>query len=118
MTKNQERALAALMIYRTKEEAALAAGITARTLRQYFHDEEFMAEYRQAFGNMIEESTRQAQRALSPALKAVREICEDQKAPVMARIAAARTLLEYTLKLTELADIEQRLEALENANRK
>ena len=66
---------------------------------------------------MIEETTRAAQRALSPALDTLCSICADTEAPAMARISAARCILDVGLKLTEQNDIIMRLEALEDANR-
>ena len=115
MTKAKERALASLLTHSNMKDAALAAGIDPRTLRRYMNDTEFLAEYRKAFTRMFEEATRAAQRALLPAIATLREVCEDHSISAMARIAAARCILDMGLKLTEMNDIELRLEALENA---
>ena len=50
---------------------------------------------------------------LSPALSALREIVEDEKESAGSRIAAARSLLEYGLRLTEFNDILRDLEGVE-----
>ena len=110
---NKERALAALLTCPTKAQAAAQAGIAERTLRSYLSDPEFQREYNKAFGRLVNEATRQAQQALSPAISALRDIVEDDTENSQARIAAARSLLEYGLKLTELLDIVTRLEELE-----
>lgn len=105
LTPNQMKAIEALMTHPTKREAAKAAGISEVTLRKYLADEEFQAEYRKAFTGLVTEATRQAQKALSPALSALSDIVKDDEENSSARIAAARSLLEYGLRLTEFSDI-------------
>lgn len=117
LTGKRRKALEALLTNSTRRAAAHAAGIDEKTLRGYLEDEDFLREYRHAFTAMIEETTRAAQIALSPAITTLRDICEDTEAPAMARISAARCILDVGMKMTELNDIEMRLEALENANR-
>lgn len=56
---------------------------------------------------------RRAQQSLTPALSALREIVESEGENAQARIAAARSLLEYSLKLTEQVDILEQLQELE-----
>ena len=76
-------------------------------------DAEFMERYKQAFGNMVRDATRQAQQTLSPALSTLREIMEDRGELAQARITAARSVLEYSLKLCEQTDILEQLRELE-----
>lgn len=115
LTPKQQKALVALLTNSTKEAAAKAAGIESKTLRRYLSDPDFQAEYRQAFASMVEDATRQAQQTLSPALSVLREIMEDGDIPAAARVSAAKTALEYALRLAEVSDLAARLEALENA---
>lgn len=113
MTHRKEKALQALLVSRTRAEAAKAAGIGESTLRTYMQDSEFLERYRQAFGDMVRDAARQAQQTLSPALSTLREIMEDREEPASARITAARSILEYTLKLGEQVDILEQLRELE-----
>lgn len=113
MTARQQKALAALLATPSKEAAAKAAGISTRSLRDYLADPEFQAEYKKAFGNMVEEATRQAQQALAPALSTLREIVEDKDEDANARISAARAILSNGMRLTETTDILSRLDELE-----
>ena len=113
MTQRKEKALQALLVSRTRAEAAKAAGIGESTLRTYMQDSEFLERYRQAFGDMVRDAARQAQQTLSPALSTLREIMEDREEPASARITAARSILEYTLKLGEHVDILEQLRELE-----
>ncbi len=115
MTPRQQKALAALLTSPSKAAAAKAAGIAPRTLRDYLADPEFQAAYRDAFGNMVEDATRQAQQAISPALSTLREIVEDREEDAQARISAARAILSHGLKLIETTDILNRLAELETA---
>ena len=113
MTQKQQKALAALLTNPTREAAAAAAGIGSKTLRRYLADPEFQAEYQQAVSGVIADAAQQARQSLSPALTCLREIVEDSGEPSTARISAARSLLEYGLRLTETADILTQIETLE-----
>lgn len=113
MTPRKERALRALLVCRTRAEAAKAAGIGESTLREYMKDAEFMERYKQAFGGMVADATRQAQQTLSPALSTLREIMEDREEQAGARITAARSILEYAMKLCEQTDILDQIRELE-----
>lgn len=113
MTPNKEKLLAALLTSRSKKEAAAAAGIAERTMRTYFEDPEFCQRYREAFAGVIEDATRQAQALLMPALSALQTVMEDEEIPAQARITAAKSIIDYSLKLTEQADILEQLRELE-----
>lgn len=117
MTPKKQKALLALLAHPTKEAAAAAAGITPKTLRSYLEDPEFQAEYKKAFAGLVEDATRQAQQALAPALSTLREVVEGSSNGPQFRISAARSILEYSLKLTEQNDILSQLQELEEAMR-
>ena len=82
-------------------------------LEEIYADPEFQKEYKAAFSQLVTDATRQAQKSLSPALSALREIVEDDEESAGSRIAAARSLLEYGLRLTEFNDILRDLEGVE-----
>lgn len=113
MTPKQQKALLALLTSPTREKAAAAAGITSKTLRSYLADPTFQEEYKLAFSGLVEDATRQAQQALEPALSTLRDIVEDADENAQARISAARSILEYSMKLTEATAILTRLDELE-----
>ena len=113
MTPNKEKLLAALLTSRTKKEAAAAAGISDRTMRSYFEDKEFCQRYREAFAGVIEDATRQAQALLMPALSTLQTVMEDEEIPAQARITAARSIIDYSMRLTEQNDIMRQLDELE-----
>ena len=81
-------------------------------MTQYLCDKEFQIEYAKAFKGLVAEATREAQSTLSPAISVLRAIMEDEEESSSARIAAARSLLEYGLRLTEFTDILQELQTI------
>ena len=105
--------LLALLTNPTKERAAAVAGITSKTLRSYLSDPEFQAEYKTAFAGLVEDATQQAQQAIEPALSTLREVVEDGGESPQFRISATRSILEYSLKLTEQNDIMTKFQELE-----
>lgn len=113
MTPNKERALSALLTSKTKLEAAEKAGITDRTMRSYFENPEFCQRYREAFAGVVQDATRRAQQLLEPALSTLQTVMEDEEIPAQARITAAKSIIDYSLKLTEQADILEQLRELE-----
>lgn len=115
MTPKKQKALVALLTQPTKEKAASAAGITSKTLRGYLDDPEFQAEYRKAFAGLVRDATRKAQQTLNPAISVLQEIMEDGDENGQVRVSAARSVLEYGMKLTEQTDILDRLQELEAA---
>ena len=98
---------------RTRAEAAKTAGIGESTLRGYLQDPEFLERYREAFGNLVQDATRQAQQALTLAISTLSELMGNTDEQATARIQAARSTLEYALKLTVQTDVLEQLRELE-----
>ena len=113
MTPSKERAIRALLTSKTKREAAEKARITEKTLWNYFQDEEFTAKYKAACRDLVQDASRQAKQALSPALVALQNILEDPEANDSSKIAASRALIDAALKLTEINDVLEVLEGCE-----
>lgn len=116
MTPAKERCIAALLTSKTKREAAEKAGVSEKTLRTYFEDEGFCYQYRKAFSGMVQDAAGTAQQLIAPALSTLQGIMEDETANSGARIQAARSLLEYALKLTEQMHVLERIEAQERGD--
>lgn len=113
MTPKQERALAALISCPTARAAAKAAGLSESALRRYKQDPVFQAEYRRRCNELLEAACTKAKSALPPAIDRLRGIIDDDQQQPREQIAAARAVCEYSLRLIEVVDIEQRLRALE-----
>ena len=114
MTPSEERALSALLTSKYKKEAAQKAGITERTMRRYFENPEFCKRYREAFAQVVQDATRQAQQLLAPALSTLESVMADEDIPAAARVNAAKIALDYAVRLTDQNDLAERLTALED----
>lgn len=114
MTPSEERTLSALITSKNKKEAAQKAGITERTMRRYFENLEFCKRYREAFAQVVQDATRQAQQLLAPALSTLESVMADEDIPAAARVNAAKIALDYAVRLTDQNDLAERLTALED----
>lgn len=113
MTDKKARALAALLSEPTQAAAANKIGISTRTMRRYMEDPEFSEAYKKAHAQLVEDAAQRMQRGLSAAVDTLHEIATDPEAGKTARVAAARSLLEQTLRYTEISDIMSRIAKLE-----
>lgn len=115
LTERQMRALHALLVTRSRTEAARLAGVGERTLRGYLADEQFRAAYDVALEERIDAALEASKVGIHEAASALRDVVTDSDAPATARVSAARVVLDYLDRLTELRDVERRLRALEGA---
>ena len=113
MTPRKEKALQALLVCRTRAEAAKAAGIGESTLRAYLQDAEFSAAYKHAAAGIMDSATRQLQQNLTAAIDRLGKIVADDEESSITQVSAARTLLDYALRFSEFNDILRELESTE-----
>ena len=114
MRSDKEKALSALLTSDTKAEAAKKAGISDRTLRSYLSDPAFKAEYQRRKKKLLNDATHQMQQSMKIAVSTLKGIIQSKESKDSDRITAARLILEYSLKYTEINDILDRIEDLEN----
>lgn len=93
--------------------AAAACGVPERTLYRWLNEPAFHAELTAAEGAAIDEATRKLIGAAVTAVETLHAIVADPEASNNVRARAAGLLLDNLLKLRELRNVEQRLEALE-----
>lgn len=105
LSGKQVKALQALLEYPTLKQAAKAAGVHERTIRKYLDDPEFQDAYAKECRKLIGAATRKMQIALAPAIQTLVDITSDEREAPQVRVNAARTLLEYGLRMTEITDI-------------
>lgn len=108
-----ERILSALIATRTVSEAAQAAGVSERTIYSRLADDAFRAEYEKRRRETLDHACKRLQMALTDAVEVLTSIMQDTETGPSQRITAARSVLEYGLKLTELTDLAARVKALE-----
>ena len=113
LSRNQERAIAALLIHPTMLAAAATAGVGEVTLWRWLQIPEFKEQYRLARREAVSQAVGHLQSACSVAVLALTDICQDVNSPASARVSAAKTVLELALKGVELEDLAVRVEELE-----
>jgi hypothetical protein len=98
----------------TVENAARQAGISPATAYRRLADAAFRRRLQALRGDMV---SRTAGTLTAAATEAVRTLLELLKSPASAavRLGAARAVLEMGMKVREVADLEERLTALEQA---
>ena len=72
-----------------------------------------MAAYRAAVSEILESTTRKAQRAAGEAVDVLKEIMLDTDAQAGSRVSAADKILAHAEKLTESLDTARRIEEIE-----
>lgn len=115
MTSQKEKALAALLTYPTRKEAAKAAGITDRTMRGYFRNKEFREAYRAAYNEVVEDATRKAQLLMEKSMSVFETVMDDTAESGATRTQAAAKAMEYAMRLTEQTDVVAELAELRKA---
>lgn len=111
---NQRKAIEALAAGSTVEMAALQAGVTAKTVYNWKSSHEgFIAELQSVTEGIMSESVNMLIGASRQAIITLTEIADDTEAPPGTRVSAARSILENTIRLSELWALEKRVSELE-----
>ena len=116
ITRNQRKAVAALLKYKTVGEAAEAISVNPRTVHRWLDDPGFRLALSQAEGEALDRITQRLLALADKALLAIEDVldCPDQPGASNKRLAALAILDQY-LKLRELRNVENRLSNLEKA---
>jgi hypothetical protein len=83
------------------------------TLWRWLRDPAFSAAYRQARTRMLEASINHLRNEAAGAVSVLTSIAKDEKCSPAARVSAARSILDLSIRTAELMDLEERLAALE-----
>lgn len=113
-SRKEEKFIAALLSQPTVEAAATATGISISTSTRWLQDPEFQRKYQTARRETLRRTMGRLQTAASEAVDALREIQSNGQSE-SARVSAARTILEQSIKAADIEDIQQRLDLLEQA---
>ena len=109
----QERALAALLNNPTVRDAAAEAKVSEATLYRYMREATFAERLKEARRGAVEHLSARLQAKAADAARVLSDIAEDDSKPASVRVAAARAIIEHTLKAFELGDLAERLKVLE-----
>ena len=94
---------------RSIKAAAKDANVGEATLWRRLKEDAFSQAYRDARRGLVKVTIARLMSDGTAASKALREITEDKTAPASSRVAAARAILEHSIKGVEVIDIEPRL---------
>ena len=111
LTLKQLKAIAALLTTSTREEAAKVAGVSPATLYRWLKEPPFREEYRAERFRVMERVLGELLARSTAAITVLGDALEDSD--VNARLRAARSILDYVLKGTELERKIHELEELE-----
>lgn len=109
---SNESLLIALACGSTVEVAAAKAGIAVRTVYRRLEDPRFRKQLQDFRANMVERSSAMLTASSMEAVKTLLSLME-RSIPHATRLGAARAIIELGLKLRDLLEVEQRLDALE-----
>ncbi len=110
--KNETKLLLALACGATVEQAARQSELTARTVCRRLEDPAFRRQVQKLQGDMVRRTAATLTAAATEAVKTLLELLKGTSPPPV-RLGAARSVLEIGVKLREVADLEERLAALE-----
>jgi len=113
LTPRQRCFIGALLAAKTVRQSAELAGVCERTAYRWLRSEVVRAELSQRQDAALQQATGQLVEAMAEAIAVLREIMADGGAQSSARVAAARAVLEASLRCAELLDLARRVAALE-----
>ncbi len=109
----QVKALEALLDGANIQDAATAAGVNRKTLGRWLQEPAFWKLYQVNSVRSLELAARRLTGKLDMAVDMLTSVMEDEDAPAGVRLRAAQQVIDGSLKLLEVADIQERLTALE-----
>lgn len=109
----QMKALSALLCSPTLAAAAKLSGIPERSLYRYLRTPHFADAYRRARTEQVRQSMCHLQRMTTKAAATLETLLGDPVTKGAVKVAAARTVLDLSLRAIEIEDLEARLTALE-----
>lgn len=109
----EAQALAALVSNGTVRQAAAASEIPERTLWRLLEKPDFSARLEQEKMKLIATASDSLKSKLTAATTTLANVMEDVDTPPQVRVTAARTILEFSLRYSEMADVLHRLDELE-----
>lgn len=115
-TKQDEIAVLSLARGRSYSRAAQESGLSARTIARRMSSPEFRSRVQERRAGLIDSMAGRLAAGGSHAIATLRELLEST-APPATRMAAAKAIVELTVRLREAGEIERRLAELEEAVR-
>jgi transposase-like protein len=115
LTPKQKQAIDALLVTPELGVVAQKIGVNRSTLYRWLHQPAFVHALRAAEADAVEELSRLLVRLGRTAISTLAKAMTDPATPATTKVRAADATLSRLLQLRELASLEQRLTALEQA---
>ena len=112
-SRKNEEVIAALLGTPSIKEAANVVGLHENTVLRMMQKEEFVQAYRDARQALLTQTLERLQAINGQAVETLATIMGGASNPASARVSAARTVLEISLRIIETTDVLQRLAAIE-----
>ena len=113
LTAKQIKGLEALLEGANIQDAATAAGVNRKTIGRWLNDPAFWKLYQFNSRRVLELAARRLTGKLDAAVGLLSSVIDDDEAPAGVRLRAAQQVIDGSLKLLELTDVQERLTALE-----
>jgi len=113
LSRNQEKAVIALLTEPTLQAAAEKVGIGETTLYRWMQLKEFDEQFRAAKREAFNQAIGRLQQASTMAVDTLCTIMESDTATDSSRVRASEIVLNMSLKAIEMQDIEKRLTEIE-----
>jgi hypothetical protein len=117
LSATQERAILALLSQPTLKKAASVVGMDETTLWRWLQEKDFHAAYMSARRETVGRALARIQQSTTDAVATLRSVMKDKQAPASARVAAAKTIIDYAVKAVTYDDLAKRIEELEQVAR-
>lgn len=110
----ETRAVAALLTERTLAGAAQAAGVGEKTIRRWLKRPDFASALRDAQAEAVGDALGRLRAVTGEAVQTLRDLAVSANSESV-RLGAARSILDFALRATELDDLAERIQLLEQA---
>jgi hypothetical protein len=115
VSPKQRKAVDALLATGEVSAAAREVGVSRHTIHRWLKEPAFLAAVRQAEAAALDELSRLLVRLGRTAIATIAKAMNDPATPAATRVRAADAALGRLLQLRELAQLEARVQALEQA---
>src|ERR1035438_6411942 len=109
-----QKLIEALATQPTIAKAALAAGVSKRTLHRRLQEPEFQDAYREVKGAAVSQSMARLQYASSAAASTLLKLMVDPSTPASVKARVADSILNHAVKATEMETVQARAQTAEN----
>ncbi|MGG4156878.1 MULTISPECIES: hypothetical protein [Bacteria] len=114
-SRKEDIAILALLTEPTMGGAAEKAGVSESTLWRWMQEESFKERYQEAKRQSITHATGRLRQGMTIAVDTLIEIARNKKAPAMARVVAAKTIIESAMNAHEMEELQVRVDRLEES---